>query len=1715
MDRYRVDKVVGKGSFGQAILCSRIADGKACIVKQVDTSKLPSKARREASKEATLLAKLSHPNIVGFWESFFDGPSRDVLCIVMDYADGGDLSSCLRRRNGRLLDEEVVLDWFVQTTLALKHIHDRKILHRDLKTQNIFLTRSRIVKLGDFGIAKVLGSTLDLARTCIGTPYYMSPEICQEKRYNHKSDMWSLGCVLYEMTCLRHAFDGTNMRLLVMKICSQEPRPISARYSSGMRNLIAQLLKKDPHARPSTGAILRRPLIKDKIGRFLSEAQIKEEFSNGVSHGHQPSSSSSSSAVAAAAAASPNHPPGAGSAAPRWPFNAAGVSRPRPEAASPGQARRGRDGNDAGRAIAAGGVGGKVKVSQEAKAGDRRRRAAEEAEERRKAEPLARKREVRAAAAKERGQLAAVALNIAKSSHADRRPAAPKRPSSAEEDAAAARRRKQREARPPEERALDSKRVRERAEAARGALWIGGGKRPSPRRSSQRVGNEKDQAPRRPSAPSPPAAGADSVARGGRDDGRVFQRLQNVRGGGGAGGIGSPAEGGGVERAAQQPGRLGGEGCPGEVGSGVQPAGAAGADNMRMEMDEALDLARRRRAARAVFGPGFGAPGSDSDEPSAPCLEAKNGRSGLKVKSCSDSSSSVEQGLTAGPDHPADAKLSAEMREGPPLPPESRQVTDHHHHQQQDAPVGAKNDSARKPGMIPVTEGGVGDMDKDARQRPGQARQLKEVVSEIVPEIVAETVPPRVEHKKPRDDEEEKAGLSGRGEVAKGVDAGEEKGRARGPCRDSLNGIGGDVDDNVAEGGGDSEARSKIDLGVTDGWFQKFEAKMGAIKKQVGQIKSPPLSTPQRSGDGGRHGYASSRRNELDAVPLNFQTPPPRDHNNSPSSMMAAGNDDEKETAWPVDGGPPPVAQAQRLPCHSQEEQEKKQTTTSEAGSDRRRRDEERDVKSERSGGSNSPDVGGADGFTPPTEIEPGGGRLWWNSQQTKRLSAAAAAIEAAAAAVAAIPVNAPEDPRSPEPSGHSGGASEDDRAGNPLETPGGGGSDSTRARPAPAGIAGGVKVAMTPAQRGSGGRGARRAPLSTRSERKPPRHAAALAAELERHSESRRRKKPATGAGHSGGDVDGLGGSNTHTPSAKERGQALRAARDRERSQLRALIAQKRRKPIKKLKDGGGGGGGDEENLNGDAPRNELVEPLLAWSSPRNRVAATGGARPLATEPPPRRPERLRGMPPHGTVAPGGKAVGGDGVAGSVDASRRWRRPRNNNHSSRKQHDVGGDEADARKDPANRHQSLRDFIAESRRNRRTRRQSHDAGDEEDEISVVVAAAGPGRIGGLSAATPPDGESNVQVSEDGGEVAAAAGPRRNIGREFDDEDRAWEGAGAGEGGPENGQVGGERGRRGNVPKGGILELAEWGSVEDEKREQGGDTDRGSRQSSRSSSSSSSQRERLPETGAGDGEAVGAMEGVPPSLATYESQRSAAGMDGGGRAGQEEYARMLELMQKEVLELGDGASTDSGWGGSASSSGEEKRHGRERDENTYDDGERSTNSSGAGSSAGEGGASPVVSRPELAVFSFQRGAKGESDAALEAEDDSSSDPSAGARREATRSPCFLPSSEDAFFEYSGSGGEGLSGTTRGVQRTGGVGSSPAAGKATTRESGDPAVTSREDSEAKGGLDFSERRETVVDCGARSASLTDELRGVDFVDVPVDTWQRPPGVAKEPT
>ncbi|CAB1108472.1 unnamed protein product [Ectocarpus sp. CCAP 1310/34] len=1613
----------------------------------------PTAHDEKASKEATLLAKLKHPNIVGFWESFFHGASRDVLCIVMDYADGGDLSSCLSRRNGRLIDEEIVLDWFVQTTLALKHIHDRKILHRDLKTQNIFLTRSRVVKLGDFGIAKVLGSTFDLARTAIGTPYYMSPEICQEKRYNHKSDMWSLG------------------------------------YSSGVRSLVAQLLKKDPHARPSTGAVLRRPLMKDKIGRFLNKAQA-------ISQSPPPPPLPLGP-----------HPPRRTLCPVRPPPLIAGrstvpVSATRDQRAlRPGAvARTSTPGGEHGRWPAReDGVAARLPKEKRQQAW---RKNGEKCGPQKRKRPTSggggprlcreRRRYVVGAlsacsAAKERGQLAAVALNIAKPSSAGSRFAKPNRQSSAE-DAASRARRDSRQKLAAEQRELDSKRAQDRAEVARAALGIGGGRGPSPpphRRGSPYDGDAKAQRPRRPSARAvspaeeegPDVRDACGGVAGAREE-RVIQRLQNMCGGGSA----SPA-GGGLE-GPTKPKRLDGEAQAkrrGEMGAGLRSEGVLGAAKYGVEeMSAALELVRRRRAARAVFG--IGSPDKDAEEDVQSNLEVKSSRSS---RDRSRPGKEVTTPCRESGERPAvPREPSAETGNTPTPSLESKQATNRHH----------DRDGNRGTATAPADDKGGAGCDGEINQAENAGdyrRRLGQAQRETVPETVAEIVPRQTDRKGssdavggdavPAPENERKAGGVCRGEAASMDGRGQE-------AKSIVQGPGSDVPMEFvdAEGGcGDGGVRSKVNLGVDDGWFQTFEAKMGAIKKQVEQIKSPPTSTPRRR-DGDQADYVGSSRPDPTAAAKShrdFETPPPHRY---------------------------PIRQ-QRAP---------------------------RGIHNDGQGDHDDDDKAsvGSAGVLRRSDSS--------FSQQTARLHAVAAAVEAAAEVLAAIPATATsEDNQTPEvrrcrsdgdlrvdqgdrlcpPTSDEAG---DEEAGKPVE--GVGGSGSGAARPSRLGGPGGVKVAMTPAQRGSGGRAARQPPVSSRSERKPPstrgpRHAAALAAELGRYSDNRPWAKARSGVrAPSGNDDDEEGGGHeAHPPSAEERVQALRATRDRERGKLRALIAEKRRRSsIEKAKAAAGG----EASPQGAAPRGdepEPDEPLLPrqeWSSPRDMAAAgVGGRRPAdrATGPPASEPRggRCRGTPLHRVACPKGGAR-----SGSVNASTRRRRRPGSDYNDDSSNQEGELRAGARREPAKRQQSLRDFIAESRRNQRVRRsvgrddEDEDEDDDGDGFSVLVPS-GPGRRRGEGRPTDHDALATGGEEKGTGEVVgfddavvAVVPARRNIGLDFEEEGRVWEAEEGGRG------AGAEAAGGAGVFSGGGGSAAEVGRGGAEEQTRGEEESVASRGSSKSSSSSTLWNwEHSPV-----GEAVGSMEGVHPGLATYNSQRTAAavvgGGDGGGRAGQEEYARMLELMQQEVLELGDGASTDSGWGESSSNSGEEKSSGSESKQRpSGGDDEEQRTGGGCGGGGGEkrshnedgvssNNPSRVVSGPELAVFLFQGGVKGgnPNGSGLEAKDDHGS---SGAANFLSPGAPSCGSRDSSVLAYSGSGLQGLA-VGGGVSTVEGLRSAACRRGEVPLEADE--VLSREEAccgdsigKVPVATDVTPLRDTREDLGTKSSSLSGELRGVDFI------------------
>lgn len=271
MEVYEVVKSIGSGSYGQVYLVRNKFEGKNYVVKKIKIRDMSDKDRENTEQEVRLLQKMRHANIVAYKDSYID--HEQFLCIVMVYCEGGDIYSKIKSAKGHRIAENQVMDWFAQILLALLYLHEKRILHRDLKTQNIFLKNDRIM-LGDFGIAKVLDGTKDFANTCIGTPYYMSPELFKNKPYSYKSDVWALGCVIYEMCNMRHAFDAQSLNGLAMKILKGSYPPISPAYSRGLRDLIGKMLSINPSQRPSLLDLLKVPAVKRHVVSYLRECLV-------------------------------------------------------------------------------------------------------------------------------------------------------------------------------------------------------------------------------------------------------------------------------------------------------------------------------------------------------------------------------------------------------------------------------------------------------------------------------------------------------------------------------------------------------------------------------------------------------------------------------------------------------------------------------------------------------------------------------------------------------------------------------------------------------------------------------------------------------------------------------------------------------------------------------------------------------------------------------------------------------------------------------------------------------------------------------------------------------------------------------------------------------------------------------------------------------------------------------------------------------------------------------------------------------------------------------------------------------------------------------------------------------------------------------------------------------------------------------------------------
>lgn len=175
---YEEIQCIGRGNFGSAYLVRHRGENQRYIAKKVMLAGLKNKEKEGAMLEVNLLKDLDHPHIVSYKQSYF---TLDLLIIIMEYCEVGDLSYHIKRkvRKREFFSETEIFNWFIQICLALEYVHGRRVIHRDLKTSNIFLTGNLTVKLGDFGISKVLENSNAAAMTVVGTPYYMSPEACQ------------------------------------------------------------------------------------------------------------------------------------------------------------------------------------------------------------------------------------------------------------------------------------------------------------------------------------------------------------------------------------------------------------------------------------------------------------------------------------------------------------------------------------------------------------------------------------------------------------------------------------------------------------------------------------------------------------------------------------------------------------------------------------------------------------------------------------------------------------------------------------------------------------------------------------------------------------------------------------------------------------------------------------------------------------------------------------------------------------------------------------------------------------------------------------------------------------------------------------------------------------------------------------------------------------------------------------------------------------------------------------------------------------------------------------------------------------------------------------------------------------------------------------------------------------------------------------------------
>ncbi|KAL1130798.1 hypothetical protein AAG570_012039 [Ranatra chinensis] len=274
LEDYDVMGIIGSGSFGTCYKVRNRNTNEYFVWKAIDYGNLTESRKQLLVSEVNLLSELNHPNIVKYYNRILHKETT-TLYIIMEWCQGGDLLSVIKhaKKLGTWLEEGFIWRALYQTGRALQACHTRlgrvTVLHRDIKPANIFLDHRGNIKLGDFGLARVLQGDNEYSQTIIGTPYYMSPEVVKGTKYNRKSDIWALGCLIYELCALVQPFSGSDIQELYNRIPD--------RYSENLVKMIQLMLTVQHEFRPTIEMVLHHPVVVTNVSKYEKAKLVESE----------------------------------------------------------------------------------------------------------------------------------------------------------------------------------------------------------------------------------------------------------------------------------------------------------------------------------------------------------------------------------------------------------------------------------------------------------------------------------------------------------------------------------------------------------------------------------------------------------------------------------------------------------------------------------------------------------------------------------------------------------------------------------------------------------------------------------------------------------------------------------------------------------------------------------------------------------------------------------------------------------------------------------------------------------------------------------------------------------------------------------------------------------------------------------------------------------------------------------------------------------------------------------------------------------------------------------------------------------------------------------------------------------------------------------------------------------------------------------------------